>query len=322
MDERNRKRSGQTSRRGFLATTAAFAISEGIGRAHAFAEEESGVEVDLIRKRAEALGLGTVRSITGPTYLVVGDAPEPFLRQALKLCEDLAVDYLDHFARRGFPVRKPEERLSVVALSSPQAFSAFVGAEEDDAVGGHYDLDTNRLVIFDNRRRANAGPMVERANTVALMHEAMHQITYNTGLLQRGRPVPLAINEGLGTYAESRRPDGRTPIGRLNEARVAVLSDAARSRRPWITTADLLFTETPFTQPDLVQQAYGQSWLLVFHLLQEPKRTPQFQRYLAGPGADPSTRNMDSRSWANDCFGGLGDLDTELRSRLQRPARR
>ena len=37
-----------------------------------------------------------------------------------------------------------------------------------------------------------------------LVHEATHQLSFNTGLLNREGDTPLCIVEGLGTYGESR----------------------------------------------------------------------------------------------------------------------
>lgn len=252
--------------------------------------------------------------VAGPTYEVVGDAPESFLRQVLQLCEALGRDYLDHFTKRGFAVRKPTERLTVVALSGPDAFAAYLGTTADEAVGGQYDLATNHLVIFDNRRRIDAGPLVARANTVSLMHEGMHQLTYNTGLLRRGASIPLAINEGLGTYAETRRPDGRTTIGRANVPRLEQLVEVRRGRQPWISTQDLLDDDRSFENPEVVQQAYAQAWLLVFHLLQDDRRAGRFREYLerlngeAIVHAEPATAVL----------GDLDGLDRELKATLQR----
>ncbi len=44
-----------------------------------------------------------------------------------------------------------------------------------------------------------------RVNTFTLVHEAIHQLTYNTGLLDRQADVPVAISEGLATFGEHAR---------------------------------------------------------------------------------------------------------------------
>ncbi len=68
-------------------------------------------------------------------------------------------------------------------------------------VGGHYDLDTNRLVMFDFRPASDeidlqADP--ERVNLLALVHETTHLLCFNTGMLSRQTDVPDWVSEGSG----------------------------------------------------------------------------------------------------------------------------
>ena len=297
-----------------------------------FGREDVLVDGDVIevRRKLEDAGLGPIESRSSKSYLVVGDAPIEFLETALRICEGLSKDFMTHFLERKFEVRLPAERLTVVALSGPSAFAAYLDTTEDEAVGGQYDISTNRLVMFDNRRPVNAGPLVQRANTVSLMHEAMHQLTYNTGLLERNAIIPLAINEGLGTYAETRRPDGRVPIGRPNTFRLLVLAQGLRERIPLIPANDLFAARGLPGNPDAAQQFYAQCWLLVYTLMGNPRRVPQFRKYLEGlkgPKHDPVA---DPVRQAEAEFGDLAKLERDMLSRAkalraglsQRPAMR
>lgn len=259
-----------------------------------------------IRDVLKMLGLGPIREEAHGSYHVVGDAPAPFLEAALRLCEGLENDYLTHFQTRGFTVARTKARLVVVALAGPESYATFMGAPQDGAVGGHYDRRTNRLVIFDNRARADANPLAARLNTISLMHEATHQLTFNTGLLERDGDVPLCISEGLGMYGEVRRPDGRTKLGapnlpRREEARHAGVPDLE----------SLLTDEALFERAETQNTAYAQSWLLVDHLMRDPRRRPRFQFYLERirPRRDPGRRLEDARA----AFDDLNVLARELR---------
>ena len=77
-------------------------------------------------------------------------------------------------------------------------------------------------------------------NLHALAHEATHQLTYNTGLLERHGDVAVCISEGLAMYGESRKPIGRTPPGRRNLVRLRDLGLIRSGLVPWIPLADLL----------------------------------------------------------------------------------
>ena len=132
----------------------------------------------------------------------------------MRIGRALATAFQKHFRGKGFDVTLPEHRLTVVTLAGPDSYAAFLGEDPGQVVGGHYDLDTNRLVIFDFRPdAANLAADPERINTLTLIHEATHQLTFNTGLLNRLGDVPLCLSEGLATYGEVWRPGGRPPAG-------------------------------------------------------------------------------------------------------------
>ena len=273
-------------------------------------------DVAAVTARAREAGIAPWRVKGTGQYVVAGDAPDAFRARAADICEGLATDFLDHFSRRKFAVTRPVEKLVVIALSGPAAFSAFMGLKQDEAVGGVYDLTTNRLVIFDNRARDAAGPNVARANTVALTHEATHQLAFNTGLLNREADVPLAISEGLATYGEVRRPDGKAvKFGDTNVERLKVLAAGA----PWFPTARLLVEDALFDDAETDQAAYAQSWLLV-HLLMSAPRVASFRDYLKTIAArkDGASRLADATAH----LGEMARLDADLKRHGARLGRR
>ena len=97
----------------------------------------------------------------------------------------------------------------------------------------------NYLVLFDSRNV----PASERGgalkNVRNLAHEATHQLSFNTRLLNRKGDTPAAIVEGLACYGETRRKRGRSEPGLLNSERLDDLAHVQR-RVKWIEHADLL----------------------------------------------------------------------------------
>ena len=265
-------------------------------------------DVEAVRAKMRAAGLEPARVVDGDQYRVVGDPPEPFMEAALGLCDGLAADYTKHFEAHGFEPKAPDGRLTVVVLSGPRAFAAYLGEGPDAAVGGIYDLATNRLVMFDNRASDAESPLAERANTVTLVHEATHQLTFNTGLLDRGGDVPLAISEGLATYGETHRPGGRGRVGEVNAGRMAVLVAAAQ--QPWIATERLVVEDSLFEEAATQQLAYAQAWLLIDSLMDTKNGPEKLRSYLDAirPRRDAAHRAEDARA----AFGELDRLDRDL----------
>jgi hypothetical protein len=291
-----------------------------MGRSTPFPRDDADADTKTDEQRTadatrslRVVGVDSVRAVIGPNYIAVGDAQASFLKQALDLCEALASDYLVHFSARGFAVEKPAAKLLIVPLAGPGSFAKVAGVPVDEAVGGQYERDTNRLVLFDNRARDTAGPAAARANTVALMHEATHQLCFNTGPLDRQADTPLAVSEGLACYGETRRPDGRVKIGAINADRLAALDEGPAGRI--LRLADLINDDSPFEDPALTQQAYTRSWLLVHTLMARPESRARFRAWLEliRTRKGPSHRLDDARA----TLGDLRELDRELIARAR-----
>jgi Protein of unknown function (DUF1570) len=145
-----------------------------------------------------------------------------------------------------------------------------------------------------------------------LTHEATHQLSFNTGLFVRQGDHALSVVEGLAMYCERRRLFGASVPGQLNLRRLEELAHYQR-RTPWISVTDLLVDDRAcfFTDSDRRMLSYSESWLLVYHLMSDPDRLPQFRKYVRAirTRKDPTRRLDDAR----EHFGDLARLDRELR---------
>ncbi|HEV3120953.1 MAG TPA: DUF1570 domain-containing protein [Isosphaeraceae bacterium] len=302
------------NRRVWLAGLGAAWLAHQGSALHAQTADDPKAEKE-VRDRAKDVGIKTIFSHTTAHYVGIGNAPDRFILKALQICESLERDYRSHFAFKGFAVRPPARRLTVVALADAKSYAAFSGQEPVLGEGGHYDIDNNRLIIFDNRAQGELTvQQAERANLISLVHEAMHQLTFNTGLLDREADVPLAISEGLATYAEQREPVGSTRLGQKNHGRLDGLRMAReKDRNAWIPVSQLLTDDKPFLGEGSelqTQLAYAESWVLVYELL-KPAKPAHFRDYLEAV----ATRN-DASHRLDDAKQHLGDL-TKLDRQLQ-----
>ncbi len=188
---------------------------------------------------------------------------------------------------------------------------------------GFYTRGSNLLVLYDSRNV----PATQRGgalnNMRNLTHEATHQLTYNTGLLNPKGDTPTAIVEGLACYSETRKLRGPNEPGLLNSER---LNDLAHIRRrtKWISAAELLTNDSPAAgaNSDQMRLFYAESFVLIYTLMNSTERLPEFQTYLQTifPRVDKTNRLAD----ATKCFGDLDRLDQELRResiRLQKEPR-
>ena len=305
------------SRRGALCGMAVLTLGL-LGGDDAKDPRSTDPDVETILEQAKKAGLKKFTISRSLHYLGIGDAPPAFRQTGLKLCESLATTFQKHFKERGFDLKLPEERMTVVILSGPKAYAAFCDEPIGESEGGRYDIEANRLVMFDFQQdAARKGANVARMNTFSLVHEAMHQLTFATGLLSRQSDIPVAISEGLATYGELWQNRDQK-IGQVNSLRLKAMgSDLAAN---WIPLEKLLTDDGLFTDPKTEQVAYAEAWLLVHTLIEA--RTGDWKGKLRDyltlihDRKDGSKRLGD----AEEAFGHLDVLDRELKKRAARGA--
>ncbi len=219
-------------------------------------------------------------------FLGLGDAEPQYRKNALAYCEALVPEFIAHFRERGFKVDLPPNRMTVITLKDEASYCALLNEKKGASVGGHYDLDANRLVVFDYRDTKEEIPAnPEQINLFTLTHETLHLLSFNTGVFSRQLDVPACISEGLATYGEFWRPRVKgksgTRIGTTNGKRLQIFDPRAGDGR-WIPIPDLFAKDEFFEDEDTVHLAYGGAWALVHYLL-KPNAKPlaKFHAYLA-----------------------------------------
>jgi hypothetical protein len=264
-----------------------------------------------VEARAKEAGLGAVGTSRTEHFVCLGDAPSRYREDALEICEALAKAFVPYLHDRGFKVATPSNRMMVVALKDADSYAAFLGEAPGQAVGGHYDLDANRLVIFDFRPPAGEiKPGAERINTFTLVHETAHLLCFNTGLLTTDHEPPTCITEGLATYFEMWRPKARAGLGATNRPRLLAIRQAGQGQVGWIETPRLFAEDDVFNDEQTEQLAYGQSWLLLNYLLQGRTWQPKLVAYLK---AVATQAGADRIKTAEEHLGSLARLDERLK---------
>ena len=272
--------------------------------------------IDRVKFRSRKARLGELADSPSRTkhFLGLGNASKSFRDDALGICEALGKDFLSYFRGRGFKVEYPERRMTVIALKDVESFGAFIGEELGQDVGGQYELDDNQLLIFDLRvpdRELNVEK--KRLNTLALVHETIHMLCFNSGLLSREADVPVCISEGLATYGELwLRSRGQKAFGMINDPRLSTLWNDRGKRAIWIPIDQLLSNDDLFFKGETETTAYAESWLLVSTFMKgSSAQVRKFQTYLAGfPKLGAAKKRIE---YAEARLGSIGAIEQDVR---------
>jgi hypothetical protein len=233
-------------------------------------------------------------------YVIAHNTSKAYAQWCGALYERLHGAFYNYWQRRGMELHETPPLVAVV-FQDRASFEKYGKAEMDQAVKaviGFYSLRTNRITTYDltgvdqsrgnsrslgNVRKINqallANPEAER--TVAtVIHEATHQLVFNSGMQTRFADIPVWLSEGLAIYFETpdlRSSRGWRTIGAVNRIRLAQLQSYL-ANRPADSLKSLIVDDSRFHNTRSAEYAYAEAWALCYVLQKQYPR--EFDEYL------------------------------------------
>ncbi|HEX5471577.1 MAG TPA: DUF1570 domain-containing protein [Lacipirellulaceae bacterium] len=202
--------------------------------------------------------------------------------------EDLYNRFEHYFLVRGFELQEPRYPLVAVVFRNQDEYfrsAAATGTPMHPNTLGHYDPISNRIFLFDVTGGKAKRDWSENATTI--IHEATHQMAFNTGIHRRFAAEPFWLVEGLATMFEApgvwnpendHSQSDRVNRGRLNGFRKFVKDHPQPGSLATLLTSDDAFRNDP-------NDAYAEAWALSFYLCETRPR--QYCAYLAKTAERP-----------------------------------
>ncbi|HUE73548.1 MAG TPA: DUF1570 domain-containing protein [Pirellulaceae bacterium] len=223
-------------------------------------------------------------------YLICYNTSPAYAEWVGGLYERLFGAFYNYWQRRKVELKEPEFPLVALVFDSRSSYAAYARHELGGATGsiiGYYSLKSNQVNMYDltgieelkvsgdrsSSARINAilsQPAAER--TVAtIVHEATHQIAFNSGLQARFADIPFWVSEGIAIYFET--PDlassrGWRNIGGINRVNLFNFRKSLRDR-PADALARLISDDKRFRDPKTASDAYAEAWALNYFLLRK-----------------------------------------------------
>ncbi|MCS5629959.1 MAG: DUF1570 domain-containing protein [Pirellulaceae bacterium] len=263
-------------------------------------------------------------------YLICSSAPAAHTNRCTAALERLFKGFFAYWKNRGLPLTHSPNRLVIVLHGNREIYQQHAQNELGDAVSsvrGYYSQKTNRVNLLtidvapgNGISRTNG---VLAARTMAtVIHEATHQLSYNSGLQTRLAPHPLWFSEGLAVFFEPpnlKTQAGYQPIGEVSPLHLATYRGASRVRKV-MKLEELVSHDRTFRNSATIRLAYAQSWALTYFLIRT--RRGEFLTYLKTQGAKQSlsadTPELRLRDF-EEAFGGtMRELQREFQRYMQR----
>ena len=252
--------------------------------------------------------LGSAYEVSGTGHYMVAH-PQGMRDVWAPRFEEQYRSFLHYFAVRGFRPREPEFPLIGVVAATRADFERYAagqGAPVRAGVLGYYSPQSNRILLYDvGSGRGSARDW--RRNAATIVHEATHQMAFNTGIHNRYASPPLWVAEGLATLFEApgmsdsqSYPERRDRINR--DRYEHFLRAVAPRHRPELLTeiaaSDQWFRTAPL-------DAYAEAWALTFYLAET--QPLKYADYLARTARRPSFSDYSEAERAADFAAVFGD---------------
>jgi hypothetical protein len=227
-------------------------------------------------------------------YVICTNTSREYARYCGALFERLYVSFHNYWKQRNFKLSEPEFPLVALIFAGEKEFAAFAtkdaGADAATAKG-YFSIDTNQMVLYDLTAGKPGNIEGQLAlvpfNIATVIHEATHQIAFNSGMHVRKADNPLWLVEGMAMYFET--PDlssksGWKTVGAVNDLRLEHFQQFARSRKP-DSLVTLVSSDARFADNDQMGDAYAEAWALSHFLIQRKKEA--YIKYLTMLAAKP-----------------------------------
>lgn len=258
-------------------------------------------------------------------------APRGRARIYGSLLDTTSRSFYSYFSRRGILLPSSTFAMVVEVLDSRSDFDKLClndGMPVNPLLRGYYSPQSNRVLIHDPPETvsASAASGGRRAATETLeptvrdtmVHEAVHQLAFNTDLHSRIGRNPRWVVEGLATVLEAEGfliPRTRGTGSPVNQDRLERFRDMVRQRRQasvgdFVAADDSLFMSDPL-------DAYAQAWALSYYLMET--RPSDYRSYLQKIAArDPLSPAYSPNERLADFQSAFGNDVRLLESRLLR----
>jgi len=279
--------------------------------------------------------------LTSEHFVVCYNTSEAYARWNIDLFERLYKGFHRYWKSKGFELHKPRFPLVAMVFETKGDYVRYASQEfkGSENTFGYYHQGTNRLASYDLTgiegilppgmkitkdllvNQILSRPEAER--TVAtIVHEACHQIAFNSGLQKRLGHNPLWLSEGIATYFES--PDlgskgGWGGIGKINQHNYKNLANYIPIR-PVDSLTLLLTDDNRLRNGETMTHSYAEAWGLTHFLMQT--KSKDMVKYLqlvheTDYGAQASAK--ERLELFRSCFGDdLTKIDRDFLRHLQR----
>ena len=268
-------------------------------------------------------------------YVLCSNSAAEYVEFCGKLLESVFDQYFRLMADLKVDVSAPVRKLPIVIFASASDFQAFAKKQHPeisfDDTPGYYSVPDNQTLLLDltGDRSIRSATIIRKrlaekpVQVATVVHEAVHQLAFNSGLQVRLADNPLWLSEGLAMYFESGVSRSSLLLSRpgvVNPRHHPTFMKLVQDNRISGGLKSLMESDLAFQNAAEMPAAYAKSWALTHYVMREEQ--VGMQKYLQDIslrkpmiGLTAAQRTQEFQ----DAFGKLPDeMEREIVSYMKR----
>lgn len=262
-------------------------------------------------------------------YVVCSNSAPEYVEFCGKLLEVVFDQYFSFMAELKVEVTEPSLRLPIVIFADSSEFQTFSARQHPEIsfadTPGYYSVTENQTLLLDltgDRSIRSAATIRKRlANkplqVATVVHEAVHQLAFNSGLQVRMADNPLWLSEGLAMYFET--TSSRSSLlwnrpGLVNPRHQPAFMKLVEANQVSGGMNTLIESDSAFLNAAEMSAAYARAWALIHYLVREEKSG--MQKFLHNIQQRKPMVGLTSEERAQEFLTAFGKLPDEMEQEL------
>ncbi len=262
-------------------------------------------------------------------YLICSNSAAEYVEFCGKLLELVFDQYFRFMADQKIEVTQPTRRLPIVVFASASEFQSFAARQHPEIsfadTPGYYSVSENQTLLLDltGDRSIRSAPTIrkrlaERPFQVAtVVHEAVHQLAFNSGLQVRMADNPLWFSEGLAMYFET--TSVRSSLlwnrpGLVNPRHQPGFMKLLEANQVSGGMNTLIESDSAFLNAAEMPVAYPKAWALTHYLMREEKTG--MQKFLHNLTQRKPMIGLTTEERTQEFLTAFGKLPDEMEQEL------
>ncbi len=262
-------------------------------------------------------------------YVICSNSAAEYVEFCGKLLELVFDQYFRFMADQKIEVTQPTRRLPIVIFASTSEFQTFAARQHPEIsfadTPGYYAVTENQTLLLDltGDRSIRAAATIRRRlaekplQVATVVHEAIHQLAFNSGLQVRMADNPLWLSEGLAMYFET--TSSRSSLlwnrpGLVNPRHQPAFMKLVEAKHISGAMNTLIESDSDFLNAAEMPAAYAKAWALTHYLVRE--QDTGMQKYLLGLSQRKPMVGLTAEQRTQEFQAAFGKLPDEMEQEL------